>query len=500
MVKKKLNEIKNKFGRDKLKNYLLWFYNQEENVAEFVKIYTDHLTDKTPEFHKKILRFCLRPGWKAIASPRGFAKSTLVCLFLTSWCALTGRKHFILIISDTLTQAKLHLGALKAELENNRMINWLYGDVVGVTWGEERIIVNTPNGEVMIMALGAGTKIRGLKFKQYRPELVVIDDLENSEMVYSPERRQKLQRWFDYDLKSGVDKDGDIIYLGTILHYDALLKKVVERKGQYQSWQTIMFKALDENGESIWPDRYPTETLKAMRDDPAHPKYVGSLVFSQEYQNEPQDDKDRIIRPEWLKHYQLLRRVMEMPGENDEEKRQGFIKSFSEIVAAVDPAIGDKEQSDFFSMYVMGVEKVTNNEYQLDLLRGKFTIDEQVEKIVEMCKTWQVKVLGIESNAYQAGLFQLVRSAMHKAGLSTRIIKIRTDKDKVRRAKIHSVAFEGGFIYLRQDHRDFDIIKAEITEFPLAAHDDSFDSLMLARETKNRPNKARAFANKPLGL
>jgi len=35
----------------------------------------------------------------------------------------------------------------------------------------------------MILALGAGMKIRGLKFNQYRPELAVIDDLENTEMV-----------------------------------------------------------------------------------------------------------------------------------------------------------------------------------------------------------------------------------------------------------------------------------------------------------------------------
>jgi len=494
-----INEAIERLGKEKARKALFHYFKKPESIVDFSGLFSDHITDPQPSFHQNVLDFCLQPGWKAIAAPRGFAKSTLVNIFLAGWHALNAKKHFILIISDTITQAKLHLGGLKDELENNELINWIWGDVVGEVWGEERIVVNSPNGKVMIMALGAGMKIRGLKYQQYRPELVIIDDLENTEMVYSAERRQKVQRWFDYDLKSGVDKDGDIIYLGTILHYDSLLKKVVEKKEQYQSWKTLKYKALT-NGESIWPQRYSTEYLKAIRDDSNHPKYVGSLVFAQEYQNEPQDDKDRIIQSEWIKTYSYAERLANTPGESEEEKQTNFFGRFSEIIAAVDPAIGDKEQSDFFSMYIMGVEKETSNEYQLDLLRGKFTIDEQVEKIMGMCKKWQVRVLGIESNAYQAGLFQLVRSALHKAGLSTRIIKIRTDKDKIRRAKIHSVAFEGGFIYLRHDQRGFDIIKTEIVEFPLAAHDDTFDSLMLARETKNRPNKARAFTSKPAGL
>jgi predicted phage terminase large subunit-like protein len=158
-----------------------------------------------------------------------------------------------------------------------------------------------------------------------------------------------------------------------------------------------------------------------------------------------------------------------------------------------------KKKRDNFSIYVNGYDSKTGNEYMLDLDHGKYTIDEQVDLIVKLCKDWRVDTLGIESNAYQAGLAQLVRAKLQKEGAPTRIKEIITDKDKIRRARIHSVAFEGGFIKLRTDHPKSAKIRQEIEEFPFGEHDDTFDSLMLARECRVA-QKPRAFHNKPVGF
>lgn len=486
------------YGKAVSRSYLLERYDKSSSVTEFKFLFPNHIQHKSPAFHDEILGAISKGGKWAFAAPRGFAKSTTTNVIGLAWSALTGRYRFILLISDTYTQAKLQLGALKAELEQNQFIRWLYPEVTGDPWGEDRIVVNSRKGPVMIMALGAGMKIRGLKFLSFRPQLAVIDDLENLEMVYSAERREKLDRWFNYDLQPSLSIPKNIIYIGTILHYHALLKKVIDKEGKYSGWNTRHYQALINGNQSLWPEMYTPEYLKAIRDDPNHPDYVGSLVFAQEYQNEPQDDKDRIIRLEWIREYSYIHRIRTFEGISDIQRADLFRRGL-EVYAGVDPAIGEKETNDNFSMYVFGLDKKTGEELQLDLIHGKFSIDEQVERIVNCCREWKIDVLSIESNAYQAGLYQLVRSALQKAGITTKINKVITDKDKIRRARIHSVAFEGGFVRLRNDHPKYAIIKRELEEFPFGENDDAFDSLMLAREGRIKP-RARAFGHKPVGM
>jgi hypothetical protein len=107
-----------------------------------------------------------------------------------------------------------------------------------------------------VVAKGQGMKVRGLKFNQYRPDKINIDDLENDELVESPERRAKLKRWFKMGVIPAMAKGGKINIVGTILHHDALLAKIVNGTDEFSGWNVRKFKALNEiNGEevSLWP-------------------------------------------------------------------------------------------------------------------------------------------------------------------------------------------------------------------------------------------------------
>ena len=125
----------------------------------------------------------------AIAAPRGEAKSTFVSLFFVLWAVLTGRKHYILIIADALEQAASLLGAVKDELEFNEALKRDFpGAGKGHVWNVGTVV--TP-GNVKIQALGAGKRMRGLRHGPHRPDLIVLDDLENDGNVDKPEQRDK---------------------------------------------------------------------------------------------------------------------------------------------------------------------------------------------------------------------------------------------------------------------------------------------------------------------
>lgn len=497
-----VSRLISKFGSVKTAAYLRERFHDPEHFFEYVGVFSDLLQDEVPEMHQVMAGLYLQGGRIAGCAPRGGAKSTVTGLEYVTWAAINDDNlEFILYISDTFSQAKLHVGTIKDQLETNEKIRWIYPSLKGGKWGEEGIEINKKNGKTcFILPLGAGMKVRGLRYKGRRPQLAVIDDLENLEIVYSPERRKKLQRWFDFDLEPGLDRySKNIIFIGTILHYHSLLKQVLDKKGKYQAWKTFFYAALDKHGRSFWESRYPTDYLKGIRDDPNHPDYVGSIVFAQEYQNEPQDDNDRIIKQAWIKEYDYNAAWREIEAPTDEERQKAWLKPLEKI-AAIDPAISEKASADFFSMYIFGFNAKDAKEYMLDLIHTKDgDINSQVDLACDAVEKWEIDILGIETVAYQAGLATLIRKELQRRRSFCRVVPIKTDKDKIRRARIHSSAFESGFILLRSDHPNCDILKSQLEEFPAGEHDDAFDSLMLAREARKK-NTTRTFGQKPAGL
>ena len=166
----------------------------------------------------------------AIAAPRGEAKSTFVSLFFVLWAVLTGRKHYILIIADALEQAASLLGAVKDELEFNEALKQDFPGAAGKghVWNVGTVV--TP-GNVKIQALGAGKRMRGLRHGPHRPDLIVLDDLENDENVDKPEQRDKLQSWLQKTVLNLGAADGsmDVVYVGTLLHYDSVLARTLRK-------------------------------------------------------------------------------------------------------------------------------------------------------------------------------------------------------------------------------------------------------------------------------
>jgi len=477
-----ITELITEFGRQEARAYLLHFFEDEANIRYFASLFPDHIESPLPECHRELYKIIPNYSRIADAAPRGSGKTTAVDLVVLAYYSLFGKSPFSLLISDTLLQSKLHLEALAHELESNEAIAFLFGDVVGNIWGAESILIKTSYGESLIIAKGAGQKIRGLKFRENRPTLAVVDDLENDESVESDERRQKLENWFRFNFLRGLAKEGSkVIMLGTILHENALLKKIIEKKEPYQGWETRKYKAIKDDNTSFWESRFPLSYLLDIRDNPMHPEYAGSIVFAQEYQNEPRSDKDRIIKEGWLRYYSSSNKT-------SEEWLKGL-----QIIGGVDPAISEKETASFFTFTTIGVDK-EGHIWHLDTIRGRYSALEQSQKIIACYKKWKHNEIGIESIAYQKALSQLVKVEGAKEKVYPLIKQIFTDKDKTRRLVALSAQFEGGFIHLDTDSGEMENLKKEILTFP-AKPNDSVDSLMLALETSQKP-KARVFAKK----
>lgn len=182
----------------------------------------------------------------ALAAPRGEAKSTLITQIFTLWRVITGRSRYIIIIMDAHHQGAAMLEAVKAELEANPRLCLDYPDSCGIgrVWKEG--VAVTKSG-IKLQAAGSGARLRGLRHGAARPDLVICDDLENDDNVRSRTQRDKLEIWFKKAvLKLGPPDDSmDVIYVGTILHHDSVLARIMANP----LWESIRFQAIMR-----WPD------------------------------------------------------------------------------------------------------------------------------------------------------------------------------------------------------------------------------------------------------
>lgn len=110
--------------------------------------------------------------------PRGWGKSTTVTeggsiyvICRNAYLADSQRYKFILITSDTTSQAEARLATIKANLESNPHIAKYYPHAFGRgrVWRTDMILTNN---NVCIATAGMTTAVRGIKFEDRRPDII----------------------------------------------------------------------------------------------------------------------------------------------------------------------------------------------------------------------------------------------------------------------------------------------------------------------------------------
>lgn len=516
----KIDDWIHKYGEHQAKKMVREYFRDPANMEEFAMLFPSYVPTKLADFHSELYDYYEADGNFAGAAPRGFSKSTVTDTVYLAHRLLYARSHFALLISATFTLAESLLEGLKSELESNEMILWAYGDVRGRVWSTEGMIINAwgPNGREMVKVVprGAGMKLRGMRFKQFRPDLVILDDIEDDEGVESADRREKLYNWFKRALLPALAKDNrKIIVIGTLLHRESLLSQMVNGKGIFSGWNRKVWRGIQEDGTSLWPERFALEYLTAMRDDPTHEAYLGPLEFSQEIQNNPISEKDQIIKPEWTQsrfilNDHLMTWAAQMRAKDPEQALRSWLKThFKKVVAHVDPAISEKERADYWAMVTIGITQKcpicqnggSNHIVVLDVIRFRESDPEiQAQVVGDQFLLWKQDRLKVESVAYQAGLYTIIKNIADKRGIHIPVWKWTPDRSKRRRAILQSASWAGGLVHIRMDMPMASEFIEEVVQFPQGEHDDMFDAYLGAAEETVLTPKQRAFSNKPRGM
>ena len=195
----------------------------------FCVIYLPHYFFLEPaEFHHELIDILINDEEEAVGVVgfRGSAKSTHCSMAFPLWCALYKRYNFPILINDTGKQRDLSMQNIKTEIEDNELIRRDFPQVRNKTdkWTKDALLLS--NG-VYLLGLSRGQKIRGLRHKQYRPDIIICDDLEDLEWVRKKENRDKTERWFKGEVIPAQDElKCKMILIGNMLHNDALMMRI----------------------------------------------------------------------------------------------------------------------------------------------------------------------------------------------------------------------------------------------------------------------------------
>lgn len=433
----------------------------------FSTYFAEYITHPTANLHRQLFNLTEDTDLSlaVVVAFRGSAKSTIMTMSYPIWAVIgVQQKKFVLIVSQTQYQAKVHLQNVKRALENNDLLANDHGPFIESTdeWGSTSIYI--PKYGARITAISAEQSVRGVRHGAYRPDLIIADDVEDMSSVKTREGRNKTFDWFTGEIIPAGDTNTKIIAIGNLLHEDSLLMRLRERiEGREIDGNFYEFPIL-KNDKSLWPGKYPDKkALSSLM------RSIGNkIAWEREYMLRIIPDEDQVIFAEWIKLYNQL------PNKTKENE---YINSF----ISVDLAISQKSTADYTAIVMIHMfgYKPEDRRFYIDVkfINKRITHLETLDSIDFMyaeliAEKLPNPIVLVEQVAYQRAVVEQLENRNIKA----KGVKVHLDKRA--RLQLVSSLFQQGQVYMPNDRKAAVIIQ-QLTGFGVEKYDDLADAVSM---------------------
>lgn len=491
----------------------------EIDIEYFCKAYTDQFNQEFGDYAKEIL-CTLKNGIEsnaqeniAVVAPREHGKSSLSSLATPTWSAVYQKKNFVLFISANYDTAANFLTKIQRTLESPP-ITEDFGKMRDKkkTWNAEKI--ETSNG-VWIACSGWKSGLRGLNLDT-RPDLIILDDLEDKQTIESESLQKKLESAFKDEIgRLGYYKT-DFFYIGTLLAEDSLLAKVMNepswKKLFYQcvtsfpknehlwdEWRVI-YRDLEnpnrlddayqyyldrkeemlEGSSVLWEGRFPEGEMKykgAYYNVMLNREKWGESSFWKEDQNQPRSSASFL--------FQDLMYWDKLPSFDD-----------MDLTLGLDPSMG-KKNSDYQALCCMGRHKQTGRKYIIDSQLLKIKPKQLLDVILEWCEKYPITKIGAESTAFQEYLADDLKQKLKENEMYQVILKkIKPRKNKESRIENLEPFISRGEILFNKDCVTFNTHCKNWSRSG-KEKDDGIDCVQLTFELAEKSNRKARVIEKP---
>lgn len=423
------------------------------------------------EFHKELFQEARR--WEvphgpqecrsAWVAPRGSGKSTLGYLLLPMWALAHGHRNFAMAFADSGPQSTQHLMSFKRALDTTDLLRTDYPELCtpavrpgGVTVADRQDTYIAQSGAAF-MARGADASTLGAKIENRRPDLLLLDDIEPSESVYSLYQKDKrldtvTSAIFPMSLSAVVMFLGTTTMSGSIMH--DLVRQVTEAgSADIPAWpaqeriDVHYFPAIVQDASgveaSLWPARWSLEFLLSIR---------GTRSYAKNYDNQPAGHDGGF----W----------------QSEDITLGTSDTLTRRLLVIDPAVTQKRSSDRTGVAVVAFSP-TEKRCVVELAVG-------VQLTGKRLADYLLKLVATYPHAIHRALVEVNQGGdLWPEVLEALPIPVWThhakESKEVRFARVLEAYQKRPTRVLHAER--FPVLEAEMLGFPRAAHDDVLDAV-----------------------
>ena len=429
-----------------------------EDILFFAKLFfPDYFYRPFDPLHYQIAEVLQSNHCRAVcAAPRGIGKTTLATMVKPAHSALFQESRFIMPVSATSDLAQMLSENLKHALLSNTRIKAVFGDITSTdvvldTGVKDKQSFNQKGWTIttgdkgfttFICPRGGGQQVRGLNYRGRRPDLIIVDDLDDPRYIKSEEQRLKLRQWFRASLSQTVDVGSDdwqMLFLGTIQHEDSQLQTLLDSL----RWFALRLELCDDDFKSNAP-HYKTDD--ECRDLYEEFKEDGMLDdFFREFRNIPAaTGSDAVFPDSFFKSYDPVE--LEPQFKSDPSY---------EYVLLADIARTAKPNSAESALVAVAVNTRMNAFYVRDIMHGRWHIDEFMDNIVHMCEKNDIRTLGAEVTGLNEYATYPIETILSQSGLDRHVQFIQLharggvegEKGKTARIRTLQPFYRKGLIY-----------------------------------------------------
>lgn len=331
----------------------------------------------------------------ALGLPRGFAKTTLMKLFV-AWCILFTERKFFLIVAATAEHANNIINDIM-DILSHPNIKDIFGD-----WemhkekdkeDHVRFVFNGRN--VIIKGIGTSGTPRGINVKNRRPDLILLDDAQTREEADSETISDKLYTWILGTLGKAKSSSGAVTIFVANMYPTPW--SILKRLNKNPDWIKFITGGLIDGMKSIWEELRSAEELIA--------EYKADLaagkpeIFAAEVLNDDTAARNTVID---------FSRLPKFPYEFASVPVYKFI--------LIDPAGYSKKSNATaigqFSSYDSHIPVLE------DLRVGIMSPGEQVRHALTLAMETGTYAIGVEAVAYQKSLLYWLNHFCEELGIT----------------------------------------------------------------------------------
>lgn len=333
------------------------------NYGAFIAYYfPSYASAPLADFHIGVTNYLLKHPrcFAAIEWARDHAKSSTMWM-LALMLALKKEASTVVLVSKSYDAAEKLLEPIKKNLESNPRLIADFGDIRSINhWTSGDILTTTG---VNFVALGRGQSPRGLRNDAIRPDLIIVDDIDDDELVENAARVDRAWDWLlsALFLAQSISGNGRFIFVQNNYAEDSLIGRAVKKAHQLKAEGMPAYhrrvNILDHDGKPSWSQRFTPDECQYMIQS------VGYIVSQREYFNNP-IRSGKHFKPEYIQ-YKAMPKLHDYPV----------------IISYCDPSFSEKGDSK--AIVLVGCK---NNEFHIiktfcdqaainDMIRWHYEVD-----------------------------------------------------------------------------------------------------------------------------